>query len=513
MRRFSETWGSKGVVKKVFNGFSPVSFLVWFLALGAVLCLTHPLRALTQKQQTVLKNAVVSIHVHVTRSAYDSLGKHSGTGFVCHKGRGIILTNQHVVGYGSVATYTITFANGQKLPARLLYRDPWHDFAFLEIEKPSHIPPNVRALNVFKKPRMGESVYIVGNNEGQGFSFQKGFVTSLFQIAGFLPEPSFSAIMNSRGGSSGSPLVNDNLHVLGLNYAGDNLGTAFILHARTFATALTSILKGKTPPRKHVGAVCHLMSLDECMRFRAFPEAVARAYMKAHPQSNARMLMVVGSLKGSPAEGIFMTGDVIWKVDGKDVGADLSQFEKVMNETERSFVMIDFYRQGQRMQKKVSLYNLHDVTIKKLLVFGGATFFEANDFMRWQFGVAPGALLVGYMAPGSSFDVGLTPSFSAYRDTPKHLGFRHCQIEDFTFPLLVGRIPALVKQKNFILNVRWFPPLPVGYSGLFFYNNAQDQCGITYHISQNTLPELIEYSLKERAWKVSSILCHGEPRV
>ncbi len=513
MKRFSETWGSRAVVKRVFNGFSPLSFLACFYALGAVFFWTSPLSALTQKQQTVLKNAVVSIHVHVTRSAYGSLGKHSGTGFVCHKGRGIILTNQHVVGYGSVATYTITFANGQKLPARLLYIDPWHDFAFLEIEKPSRIPSDVRALNVFKRPRMGESVYIVGNNEGQGFSFQKGFVTSLFQDAGFLPEPSFSAIMNSRGGSSGSPLVNDSLHVLGLNYAGNNRGTALVLHACTFAKALTSILKNAPPSRKHVGAVCRLVSLDECMRFRKFPEAVARGYMKAHPQSNARVLMVVGSLKGSPAEGCFNIGDVIWKVDDKDVAADLSRFEKVMDETARPFVMIDFYRQGQRMRKKVSLYNLHDLTVKKLLVFGGATFFEANDFMRWQFGVAPGALLVGHMASGSSFDVGLTPSFSAYRDTPKYLGVRHCQMEGLTFQALVDRIPALVKQKHFILNVRWFPPLPAGYSGLFFHNNAEDQCGITYHISQNTLPELIEYSFKERAWKVSSILCHGEPRV
>ena len=309
-------------------------------------------RALTIQQKASVKSAVVSIEVNVTRSGYEPLGKHFGTGFVCHKGRGIILTNHHVSGYGSVATYKIMFSNGQKLSARLLYADPWHDFAFLEVDTPHLIPQKTVALNRFVPARVGTRVYIVGNNEGQGFSLQKGYVTNLYQDVGFLPEPSFSAVMNSCGGSSGSPLVNDKLEVLGLNYAGNQSGTAFILHSRVCAEALAAISKGGIPPRRHVGVICRLCSMEEALRFRNFPSDVARTYTKTYPKADSRLLSVVGSLKGSPAEGAFKNGDIIISVNGQAIGPDLALFEKILNHAEESWVEIKLYREGRLIEKR-----------------------------------------------------------------------------------------------------------------------------------------------------------------
>ena len=481
------------------------------LFLLLIVCTFEPAaRALTEPQKALVKNAVVSIQVTVTRAGYDNIGKHVGTGFVCHKGRGIILTNHHVAGYSSVATYKVMFANGQKLSARLLYTDPWHDFAFLEVDDPHLMPQATHALDRFVPAAVGVRVYIIGNNEGQGFSLQKGYVTNLYQDLGFLPEPSFSAVMNSCGGSSGSPLINDKLEVLGLNYAGNQTGTAYIVHARVCQEALKSLLKGKKPLRRHVGVICYLRSLHGALRFRKLPASVAARYRKAYPGADFRALCVVGSLEGSPAEGVFKSGDLIVSVNGRDVGPDLALFERLMNQAKGADVEIAFYRDGQLVKRKVGLYNLHDHVVRRLLVFGGATFFEVDDFLRWRFNIPPQSVLVRHTIPGSSFYKGLVPSFSALPDKVFQASERLCQMLGFSLEGWVKRVPKLVRKKDFLLSVRWLMPVHSGFSGEFLNTTAIDGLGVRYRAEENSPPEFLTYDDGAKKWQVSSILCDGE---
>jgi S1-C subfamily serine protease len=429
---------------------------------------------------------------------------------VCHKGRGIILTNHHVVGYSSVATYKVMFANGQKLSARLLYTDPWHDFAFLEVDQPRLMPATTHALDRFVTASVGTRVYIVGNNEGQGFSLQKGYVTNLYQDLGFLPEPSFSAVMNSSGGSSGSPLINDKSEVLGLNYAGDRSGTAYVVHARVCQEALQSLLKNQKPLRRHTGAVCYLHSLQRALQFRKLPIEIAERYRKAYPGADFRALCVVASLKGSPAEKVFKGGDLIVSVNGQAVGPDLALFEHLMNQASGESVEVAFYRDGQLLKRKVGLYNLHDYTVKRLLIFGGATFFEVDDFLRWRFNVLPKSVLVRHTVPGSSFYKALVPSFSALPDNFFQNSERLCQMLDFSLSDWVKRISILVRQKNFLLNVRWLMPVHSGFSGEFLNTTAVDSLGVRYRAEENSPPELLTYDDEPKKWQVSAVLCNGE---
>lgn len=482
---------------------------VRFVLLLLVCWHTSSLRAAFEKQ--VLRRSIVSIKVRATRSAYNASGTWQGTGFLCDRKKGFIITNQHVTGYGVVATYEVTFFNGQKLPARIVYRDPWYDFAFLEIETPDAIPAKARALSQFKKASLGQKVYMMGNNQGRGFSSQEGSITSLYNDAGFMPQPAFATLLNSRGGSSGSPLVNKDYQLLGLNYAGNGRGTGFSLHAAVLKHALDFLQKGQTPPRFHTGMMVRLRSLHEVMRYQLFPESIAKTYMQAYPKAEARVLMVVGTLKGSPAEGVLEKGDVIWRVDGKPIAASATRLEACLNASGGKPVVIEFYRKGRLLKKKVGTYDLHPMTVSRLLVFGGATFFEADDQMRWQFGIGPKQLMVRNVAPNSAFGRGLLPSFTNLSDEGRLSGVRLCLLPEYDFEKLLKSIPNLVKQKAFNVKVKWLEEVNSGYGGIFFMTRALDTCGILYEVVHNTLPELIDYSFNQRTWQTSAILCHGDP--
>lgn len=443
------------------------------------------------------RSAVCSIYVNASRSACNSPGVWQGTGFVCDKKRGIICTNHHVVGRGGVvATYDIEFMNGQKVEARLLYADPWHDFAFLEIATPSLIPQAVQELNTFVEPKLGESIFIAGNNEGQSFSFQEGRVSVLYTNGGFMPEPSFGCLVNAVGGSSGSPVVNDQLEVVGINFAGFGDGRCLEIRGRVLKEALSHLQQNRLPPRRHIGVMVSLTSLEPQIKLLQFPREIAKKYLKDYPTASFRVLEVIGTLRGSPAEGVFDIGDVLVSVNGKVFGPDLAAFEKMLNEAQGDSVQVGFYREGQLLEKKVSLYNLHDFSMKRLLVFGGMTFFEADDFMRWQFGVKPHQVMSMNVLPGSSFS-----------PLVQELGGQLFLMEEEGIDALLGTLSTWLVKKNFLFCFRVATPVNSGHDQLFFINRFKRKAFISYEASQNLPPELLDWSFQEREWKTRSLMC------
>jgi len=457
--------------------------------------------------KTLVRRSIVSIRAQVTDAAYDDVGTSYGTGFVCDAENGIVLTNQHVAGYGSVGVYELTFYNGQKLMARLLYRDPWHDFAFLEIVSKKDIPKGVRALSRFRKPQLGENVFMMGSNQGQGFSFQEGRVNNLYQDMGAMPSPSFSFTLNSRGGSSGSPLLSESLDVLGLNYAGNNQGIGFSLHVEALKSALDALSKGHLPHRYHCGLMVRLVSMQEPLKSKALSFNLAKYYMRMYPDAGFRVLKVVGTLKGSPAEKAgLLNGDILWSVNGIKIGPSMARMDMLLNASQGRSVMIGIYRKGRYLEKEVATYNLHHFMVSRLLVFGGATFFEADDQMRWQFNLAPRQLMVRNVTLNSALGRYLIPSFVNKAFAFQGGSVRLCGVLGYDFDTWAAAIPFLVAQKNFQLNVRWLLPVMTGFSGNVLSKTDPDWCTITYVKAHNISPKVVTFSFEKRAWEVKHLL-------
>jgi S1-C subfamily serine protease len=185
-------------------------------------CLTATVYADDAKIKEIekIRKSIVTINSRVPVSAYQNTGSWSGTGFIVDGKKGFLVTNSHVVGRVSVGTYFITFHNGQQAEAKVVYYDQYADFAVMQIN-PEEFPAEFEIVEFTNEiPTLGSDVFIVGNTEGQGFSFHNGYLSDLYEINGEMPQGSYVINTNSTGGASGSPVLNVENKAIGVLYGG-----------------------------------------------------------------------------------------------------------------------------------------------------------------------------------------------------------------------------------------------------------------------------------------------------
>ena len=247
------------------------------LILAILLFSLPPSRVLGEgqfKQQMIdkAKKAVVTIHAKASLRAYEASNAWSGTGFVVDKSKGILLTNAHITGMAVIGTYEVAFHNGTRVDAKLLYQDPWLDYAFMQVMDCKSMPEDVTEIKLSTKdPVMNQPILVIGNNEGKSFSIHTGNISSVYEIDGLMPQHSINLSLNTKGGSSGSPILNNKGEAVALNYAGrETFGIG--LHPSYIRYALRFIERGKIPVRNHIGAIVEHYSLNEGTRYRNFPQ-------------------------------------------------------------------------------------------------------------------------------------------------------------------------------------------------------------------------------------------------
>jgi serine protease Do len=141
-----------------------------------------------------------------------------GTGFIIDS-RGYILTNNHVV--AKAQKITVTMADGKKIPASLIGRDPASDLAVIKIS-PRHVDI-VATLGDSDKVRVGQKAIAIGNPFGLSHTLTTGIISALNR--GIMTEDGnqiddliqTDAAINP--GNSGGPLLNSNGEVIGINTA------------------------------------------------------------------------------------------------------------------------------------------------------------------------------------------------------------------------------------------------------------------------------------------------------
>jgi S1-C subfamily serine protease len=349
------------------------------------------------------KSAVVNIEVSSSIKAYGFVHTSSfGTGFIVDKKQGIILTNRHIADHTTVSSFKLIFYNGETLPGKLLYADPWLDFAFIKVD-PSLLPDGVNELHFSKQAtKLGQEVFVIGNNERNRFSMQAGTISDVSSIKGSMPQHSIIVSLNTKPGSSGSPILNRNGDVVALNY-GSNSTFAIGLHARYIEYALSFIKKSTIPVRKHIGAIISHYSLSDAIEYRYFSQEKLKEYIKKFPNSMTNVLQVLYTMQGSPAQSNIRAGDIIWAVDGLIIGPDLSILDMAMNSTKKDFVTLTVFRNGEWLTLDVPLYNLENHKLKKIVQFAGALFFEVDDLFSDKTGIAPKRVTFCNSVPNSTF--------------------------------------------------------------------------------------------------------------
>jgi serine protease Do len=227
----------------------------------------------------------------------------AGSGFIISKD-GLIVTNNHVV--EGAKELTVTLADKQEYPAKIIGRDPKTDIAVVKIEPKGAL--TAVTLGDSDQLRVGDWVVAVGNPFGLSNTVTAGIVSAKKRVIGAGPYDDFiqtDAPINP--GNSGGPLFNLKGEVVGIN-------TAIIPNGQGIGFAVASNLaKNLLPQLETKGAVTRgYLGVNL--------QAITPELAKSLALNDAKGALVAGVMKGGPAEtaGI-KPGDVIVNFDGKDV--------------------------------------------------------------------------------------------------------------------------------------------------------------------------------------------------
>jgi S1-C subfamily serine protease len=448
----------------------------------------------------IWKKGVVSITNTVIKSPYNHTGEFFGTGFIIDKSLGIIATNKHVVSSTSINDTIVTFYNGREIKAKLLYSDPQSDFSFLEVLPKSLPSDSIELKLAAAMPKINENVTIIGNNDSQGFSIQNGIITSMFETSNYFPDQTMRISLNTRGGSSGSPILNQKGEVVAINYAIDST-YAYALYIGYLIDAYEKLKKKEIPVRKDIGAILSYYSLDKAARGLNFSEDLITGYLKRFPHSLNKALIVNSVLRDTPAEKLLMPSDIIWAINDKPIGPNLYELQKTINNSFDS-IKLSIYRYGKLMEIIVPIYDLKDNRIKKMLNLDNAILFEADDYIRFTTGAPVGSVFAVNIERTS----GLSNIDTISIDNTASYSLQIVKINEHEIKSLddvVSLIPELRKKQDYIVYYRNFAGQGGYNKSLYFSRMIQFQ-DINY-LPYDDEPLLYLYDDEQKNWIAKKI--------
>ncbi len=147
-----------------------------------------------------------------------------GSGFIIDGGRGLIVTNSHVV--SAASEINVQLADQRTFPAQVVGADPLSDLAVLRIKPlgdPRQAPlPQVK-LGDSEQIMIGETVIAIGNPFGLKHTVTVGVVSALSRRVRAAKEEWMEDLIQTDAsinpGNSGGPLVNVDGEVVGINTA------------------------------------------------------------------------------------------------------------------------------------------------------------------------------------------------------------------------------------------------------------------------------------------------------
>ncbi|KAL6760325.1 hypothetical protein V8C86DRAFT_2557091 [Haematococcus lacustris] len=376
------------------------------------------------------------------------------TGFIVDKARGILLTNRHVHTPGPIVAEAI-FLNREELPVYPLYFDPVHDFALLRFD-----PAKLTFMTVSEVPlapeaaSVGLDIRVVGNDSGEKVSILPGVIARLDRDApvygkGYNDFNTFylQAASGTKGGSSGSPVIDIQGRAVGLNAGGKNkAASAYYLPLERVQRALRIIQASKevgSPadqwpapqvPRGDLQVTFSFRGFDEVRRLglrqeteRCVRAAPARTHGHAGDGelSSTGLLVVDSVVPGSPADGVLEVGDVLVRVNGQVVTHFLP-LEEILDDAVGQPVALSLERGGLPVEVSVVVTDLHSVTPASFLELCGGTVHALSYQAARNQRTRPGQVYVaepGYMLGRSALPKHAIITALAGQPTPDLLSF------------------------------------------------------------------------------------------
>ncbi len=268
-----------------------------------------------------------------------------GTGFVVD-GSGLIVTNKHVVS-DATAQYKIIDKNNKEYEVKNIYRDPSTDMAILKIEGATLSPMQ---LGDSDKIRVGEPVIAIGTALGDfRHTVTTGVISGLGRgitaFGGMAGTEELENVIQTDAainpGNSGGPLLNAKGEVIGVNVAvssnAQNIG--FALPINVIKNSVQNFNQTGQFDRPFFGVRYRLISREAALA----NEVPQGAYIQ-------------DVIAGSSAEDAGLkVGDILTKVDGKQLKDDLNLAEIINTKKVGDTIKITYWRDGDTIEKSVTL--------------------------------------------------------------------------------------------------------------------------------------------------------------
>jgi serine protease Do len=278
----------------------------------------------------------------VTRQA-ESLG----SGFLI-SADGYVVTNNHVVTAGTrgavVETITVTLNDRKEYKARLIGRDASSDLAVLKIDATGL--PFVR-LGDSNQARVGDWVVAIGSPFGLGGSVTAGIVSALHRsTSGGAFDRFIQTDASINRGNSGGPLFDLSGNVIGINSqilspTGGNVGIGFAIPSTEAKPILDRLMKGETIQRGYLGIQMQDLTADLAESF-GVAKGAGTIVARVEPGQAAEKAGI-------------RQGDVIVKVNNRDVTPDQTLSYLVANVPPGARIPVELVRDGRRQTVTVTV--------------------------------------------------------------------------------------------------------------------------------------------------------------
>ncbi|WP_296721523.1 Do family serine endopeptidase [Erythrobacter sp.] len=272
-----------------------------------------------------------------------------GSGFII-SADGFVVTNNHVVSppntNATLEEITVTMPDGTEYEAELVGSDAASDLAVLKINASRTFP--FVTFGDSSAARVGEWVVAIGNPFGLGGTVTSGIISAVYRNTGQggAYDRYIQTDASINRGNSGGPLFDMRGNVIGINNAifspsGGSVGIGFAIPAEIAAPIVEQLKAGQEIERGYLGV--GLAPINEDF-----------AASLGLEKRQGEFVQTVQDDSPAARAGL-RPGDIITKVNGKDVSADQTVSFLVANLEPGAQVPVELQRDGKKLALNVTL--------------------------------------------------------------------------------------------------------------------------------------------------------------